>query len=136
MKTSVLAGVLLGLAVWLAACSGDDSEAKAEPRAALEIVVVTGREESARFELDCAPTSGNTPDPAAACAAIEENPEMLAPPEMTATCVGSEGVPPDVTIKGTANGKQLNFSVRSCDAPAARAESARLWLRAVGLGDS
>lgn len=58
---------------------------------------------------------------------------MVAPPEMTATCVGSEGIPPDVIVRGTVDGEKVDFSVRECDLPDRRTESALLWLQVLGL---
>jgi hypothetical protein len=58
---------------------------------------------------------------------------MLTPPELTATCAGSLGIPPDVRVGGTAAGQPVDLAVRECDEPEARAEAAGQWLEAAGL---
>jgi hypothetical protein len=125
-------GVLIAL---LVACGGDDGDDGGETGAVeLELVVVTGPEPPARFEVRCGPVGGTTPDPEATCTAPAEHPEMLAPPAMTASCVGNLGTPPEIRAVGTAGGRPVEVSVRECDEPEARAESARLWLDTAGLG--
>lgn len=51
--------------------------------------------------LTCEPSGGGAPEPADMCVALTEHPEMVALPEITATCLGSEGIPPDVSVRGT-----------------------------------
>jgi hypothetical protein len=127
------AALVLALTALLAACGGEEAAEPSE-RMELELVVQTGPEPPARFEVRCAPTGGTTPDPEATCAALAEHPEMLAPPALASTCPGSLGDPPQVRVVGTAGASKVDVSVRECDEPAARAESARLWLETAGLG--
>lgn len=47
---------------------------------------------------------------------------------MTSTCAGGAGIPPEVEVKGTVNTEAIDFSLTSCQAPAARAHAAREWL--------
>lgn len=126
---SIAPGVLALTLVVLAAGCGNDSR-----ETSLQISVVTGQDGPAQVALTCDPASGTLPDPAAACAAIAGHSEMISPRQMTATCVGTVGIPPEVSVRGTANGHAVDLSVRDCDLPLDRAESARLWLGAVGLG--
>src|SRR5919106_1931686 len=123
-KVLVMGLVLLPFA---AACGGADSE----PLTKLQISVRTGDLNEHHFVVSCKPADGNVPNPGATCAALDAHPEMSAPREMTGTCLGSVGIPPEVTVRGSVNGRAIDFSVRECDLPAARAKSARLWLQAV-----
>jgi hypothetical protein len=126
-----LVGVVIAL---LAACGGgdDDDGGEAGP-VDVELVVVTGPEAPARFEVRCSPAGGTTPDPEATCDAVAEHPEMLAPPPLESSCPGSLGNPPEVRIGGTAGGQPVEVAVRECDEPEARADAARLWLEVAGL---
>jgi len=85
------------------------------------------------FELQCDPAGGTVPDPEQVCATLKAHPEMTDPPELTGTCAGSDGIPPNVTVRGLARGRQIHFGVRGCDLPAPRGNAAELWLVAVGL---
>lgn len=105
------------------------ADTKAETR--LEISVLTGDKETRRFDLECGPAGGNAPDPAGACAMLRAHPEMLDVPEATSTCAGTAGIPAEVTVEGESRGRLISLSVRDCDAPDARAASARLWLGAL-----
>jgi hypothetical protein len=126
-----LLGVMLAL---LAACGGDDGGDGGEAGPVdVELVVVTGPGAPARFEVRCSPAGGTTPDPEATCAAIADNPEMLAPPALTSSCPGNLGNPPEVRVGGTAGGQPVEVAVRECDEPEPRAEAARLWLEAAGF---
>jgi hypothetical protein len=108
---------LLGaLAALLAACGGGGEAGEAVVPVEVELVVVTGVTSESRFEVRCGPTGGTTPDPEATCAAIAANPEMLAPPELTATCAGSLGIPPEARVGGTAGGRLVDLAVRECEA--------------------
>jgi hypothetical protein len=132
MARLALVAALLAL---LAACGGKNEDGAAPDAGPVdvELVVVTGVDTSERFEVRCDPAGGTTPDPEETCEAIAEHPEMLSVPELTATCAGSLGIPPEVRIGGTAAGKPVEVAVRECDEPAVRAEVARLWLEAAGL---
>jgi hypothetical protein len=126
-KKRLVAGLVL---LAFASACGDSNM---EPRIKLEIAVQTGDSKEHQFLVSCKPARGNTPNPDATCAKLDDHPEMSAPPEMTGTCLGSVGIPPEVTVRGSVNGQSINFSVRDCDQPAARAETARLWLETLGL---
>jgi hypothetical protein len=135
---SPLSAVLtvLVIASPVAACGGDRTEAEAAPETRLEISVLTGDRDTLQFDLECKPAGGSAPTPTMTCAMLEAHPEMLEVPEMTATCAGSEGIPPEVTVTGESQGRIVSFSVRGCDAPDARASSARLWLEALEVTTS
>ena len=80
------------------------------------------------FELHCDPAGGTVPSPEMACAMLAGEPVMLNPPAMTATCAGSFGIPPEITVTGAYRGKPVNVDVRGCDhPPATRGHSADLW---------
>jgi hypothetical protein len=115
------------------ACGGDAGGADAAPETHLEISVLTGDRDTLRFDLECEPVGGSAPNPTKACAMLPAHPEMLDVPEMTATCVGSEGIPPEITVTGESQWHSVSFAVRGCDAPDARASSARLWLEALDV---
>ena len=89
--------------------------------------------EIVRFELRCDPAGGTTPNPEAACDAIEKYREMTDPPEMTGTCAGSEGTPPAISIRGVVAGRRAAFGGRGCDQPPKRATAFRRWFMVLGL---
>jgi hypothetical protein len=126
-KKPLVAGLLL---LAFATACGDSNM---QPQTKLKISVQTGDLKEHQFVVVCKPARGNTPNPDATCAKLDDHPEMSAPPEMTGTCLGSVGIPPEVTVRGSVNGEAISFSVRECDQPAVRAETARLWLETLGL---
>ena len=94
----------------------------------VHVTINHGHSGLVRYTFSCPPARGDFPNLATACKEIASDNAMLHPPKMTATCAGSEGVPPEVSVKGSANGEQVDFSVRSCDLPASRARAALAWL--------
>jgi hypothetical protein len=98
----------------------------------VQVDVQLGREAQS-FTLRCDPPGGTVPNPAGACAELSANPAMLAPPPAYATCAGGEGIPPEVHVEGTVDGRRIEFAVRGCDAPAKRVEIVHRWLRVLGI---
>ena len=132
MRISRRAGVLAVAALVGAGCAGEDGETR--------LTIETERFDDerqeiveVRFDLRCDPAGGSVPRPREACDLVRSHPEMLDPPEMTGTCFGSYGLPPNVSVRGIADGEPVSVDVRDCDAPPARGEAAHLWLVAVGL---
>ncbi|SRR6266511_517671 len=123
------AGVIAAVGL-LAGCSSSH-QATNKLRASIHVTIDRGHRGSVQYALLCPSAKGDFPDAATACKKLTSNDAMLHPPKMTATCAGSEGVPPSVTVKGRANGEPVVFSVRSCDAPSDRAQAARDWLALV-----
>src|SRR6266567_4651775 len=98
------------IACALASCGG---KANPNPLRA-ELAVSVQREQGISvYTLSCPSARGSFPDPSSACKAMNSANGMLGPPKMTATCAGSEGVPPQITVKGRADGKRVDYSVRS-----------------------
>jgi hypothetical protein len=85
------------------------------------------------FRLTCNPTGGDIPDARRVCATLGSHPVMVFPPQASATCAGSVGIPPAFDITGTFRGEAVNVtSLRSCDAPVRRSRAAELWERLFG----
>jgi hypothetical protein len=85
------------------------------------------------FRLTCNPPGGDVPDAKRVCVTLTNHPVMVFPPQATATCAGSAGIPPAFDITGTFRGETVNVaSLRSCDAPASRSRAAELWERLLG----
>lgn len=119
----------------------------------LSITVTRAPQGTDRFDIECRPptetVSGasvpsdvnepvDTPPPDSGrspwvCRMLRSNPVMLDPPPIASTCAGSYGIPPEITVRGTYQGRRIDFSVRPCDTPGGRRRSAILWLRALGL---
>jgi hypothetical protein len=127
---ALLAATVVGL---VGAACGEEAGADDAPETSLGISVNLGHSGTVAFELECGPVGGSAPDPGAACAMLEAHPEMLAVPEMTGTCAGSEGISPEVTVAGESGGERVSLSVRECDEPEERASSACLWMQALDL---
>ena len=132
VRSSRSACVLAVSVLFGAGCAGEDG--------ATRLTIETERFDEerqdvveVRFDLRCDPPGGSVPRPQEACDLVRSNPEMLDPPEMTATCFGSHGIPPNVSVRGVAEGTPVSVDVRDCDAPPARGDAAHLWLVAVGL---
>jgi Subtilisin inhibitor-like len=109
------AALALAVGLLLAGCGGDGddpgtTEGDAAAETSLQIVVtgVSGVGGGGRsLTLFCDPPSGAHPDPEAACEALEENPEALAPvPEGTA-CTEIHGGPERAEVTGTLRGDSV-----------------------------
>jgi len=127
----VVLGVALGFLALLPSCGGREEPTRLQLET--ERLDGEGRLHLISFELRCDPAEGTLPDPEKACAAIAAHPEMLRPPTLTGTCAGDAGLPPNVSVRGSADGDQIDFSVRGCDAPEPRGRVAVLWRRLMGL---
>lgn len=124
MKGLTGAALLLPVALTAAGCAGSRS-------ADVQVTIDHGSRGSVRYTLSCPSGKGDFPNAATACKKIASSGAMLHPPKMTATCAGSEGIPPEIRVKGTADHEQVGFALRSCDEPSARAQAARDWLALV-----
>jgi len=120
--SGLISAVLLFAAV--AGCGGKTRHSS------IDVVVTIQRGSGAptHYELSCPSAKGNFPNAQAACVKLASTKAMLQPPTLTATCAGSEGVPAEVSVKGSVESKPVDFSVRACDEPSARAQAARKWL--------
>lgn len=98
----------------------------------LKITVSKAPATRLQFSVTCTPPGGSVPDATRLCRTLRAHPSMLFPPPVTATCAGSYGVPPDVEVSGRFEGRRIDISIRSCEAPAARGQAATLWLQALG----
>ena len=91
-------------AVLVAGCGGEEDEAAAEPETSLE-VSVTGGGEHERWTLTCEPAGGTHPDPEAACAALAEQKEALAPTPTDVACTEIYGGPQVAEVSGRIDGE-------------------------------
>jgi hypothetical protein len=91
-------------AVLAAGCGGEEDEATAEPETSLEIAV-TGGGEHERWTLTCEPAGGTHPDPEAACDALAEQQEALAPTPMDVACTEIYGGPQVAEVSGRIDGE-------------------------------
>ncbi len=78
------------------------------------------------FEVRCDPPGGTAPNPAAVCAALDAHPAMVRPPDVTSSCAGSVGIPPEIAVHGVADGEPVDVVFR-CHGPEERAEAEELW---------
>lgn len=117
----------------LAACGGGSGEpTHLEIELMLPYAAADGGMQ--KLELTCDPPGGTVPDPAGLCSKLAADDAMLSPPALTGTCAGAPGIPPDVGIHGTFQGRSVRiYSLRSCDGPAERALVAERWYRALGV---
>src|SRR5262245_26979900 len=98
-KAPLIASALTGVAVIAVGALGCGSDERPPAdRTTLSITAVwpTGRTE---LRLTCDPAGGGVPEASRVCETLANHPVMLFPPALTASCAGSEGVPPafDVT---------------------------------------
>ena len=68
------------------------------------------------FHLQCDPSGGDFPDSAAACAALDSNPELLTDPEPF-TCAGGTSSWWDVTVTGHIDEESLHRGFSTCWTP-------------------
>lgn len=83
-----------------------------------------------RFELRCDPPGGTVPDPEAVCSALRDDPRLFKPPPLDSRCAGGVGIPPGISIRGTANGKPVDLHFR-CDGPEERTRVQEFWYSTV-----
>lgn len=115
MSSRLLAvGVVLlvgaGLALALAVSSGG------EPRTELTLTATNSSVGRAVFRLRCVPPDGDVPDPAAACAALARNPQLVTNPKPF-TCFGGTFSWWDLTIEGRLDGETLAVETSTCWTP-------------------
>jgi hypothetical protein len=113
------------LATLIAGCGGHAATAK------LTITVTKPPASRLRYALTCAPAGGSVSNPQALCRTLRLHPNMLFPPRLTGSCLGSYGIPPQVGVTGRYRGRRVAFTARSCDEPASRGQAAALWLHAL-----
>ena len=68
------------------------------------------------FHLDCEPPGGDLPDPARACAALSEAPNLVTSPKPF-VCAGGTFSWWDITISGRLNGKAIDRAFSTCWTP-------------------
>ena len=83
-----------------------------EPAPATELVITTsdgGNNSQGSHRLTCDPEGGDHPDPAAACAALEEagGAEALAAPRKDERCTMQFGGPETASVTGVVDGEQV-----------------------------
>lgn len=140
MKLVTGSAALVAVALALSACGGSHRVVyTAGPnlvhpggrRVDVQVTINRGHRGLVRYTLSCPSGKGDFPNGATACRKVASSGAMLHPPKMTATCAGSEGIPPEIKVKGTADHEQVGFVIRSCDEPSTRAQAARDWLALV-----
>jgi hypothetical protein len=115
VRSSVLSlSVLLCLAVaaLVAGCGGGGSS----PATDLTMVAVNSSVGRAVFHVDCAPTGGDLPSPARACAALAAAPQLVTKPKPF-RCFGGTTSWWDVTITGRLNGTPIHRAFSTCWTP-------------------
>jgi hypothetical protein len=101
----------LVLALPLAACGGS------KPRAtALTILAVNSSVGRSVFHLACGPARGDVPDPARACAALADTPQLITQPTRF-VCAGGTFSWWDVTVTGTFESKPIRRFFSTCWTP-------------------
>jgi hypothetical protein len=83
------------------------------PRTQLTMLAINTSVGRALFRLDCSPAGGDLANPAAACAALAKQPELVTRPEPFA-CAGGPFSWWDVTIAGRLNGKAMRRAFSTC----------------------
>lgn len=113
---------LLVLLLALSACSGGKNETNA-------LVVTVGNSRGhATFKIKCDPPSGNAPDPADLCRAIQEYEDpMLTEKYPVPLCGGLD--PIDIRVSGRWDGKAIDARVDACSGNNA---GEVLWLTHLG----
>jgi hypothetical protein len=107
-KALVTALCVLGVA--LAAGCG---HATSESRTQLTVVALNEWVGRAVFHLDCEPVGGDVPHPAAACAAIGRDPQLVTRPKPF-ECWASDW---SVTVRGRLDGRAIRRSFTTCWTP-------------------
>jgi hypothetical protein len=113
-------GSLVALALVVAGCGTEsgggagegETEPGASPATSLEILVWAegeGQGEPRRYTLSCDPPSGDHPDPAAACAALERlGAKAFAPVPPDVLCTQIYGGPGEAQVRGTVAGEEVD----------------------------
>jgi hypothetical protein len=104
--SAVLCLVVVALA---AGCGGGGSSSATD----LTMVALNSNVGRAVFHIDCAPTGGDLPDPAAACAALAAAPKLVTKPKPF-VCLGGTTSWWDVTITGRLNGTPVHRAFSTC----------------------
>jgi hypothetical protein len=100
----------------LALTAGCGSSHAAQRPTRLTLTAYSGASGVAVFHLDCAPTGGDVVDPAAACAALHEDPKLVTFPRPF-TCLSTSW---SVTISGRLAGAPVHERFSTCWTPQSR----------------
>jgi hypothetical protein len=87
--------------------------AHAKPGTQLTITGLNSSVGRAVFHLECAPTGGDLPNPARACAAVARTPQLVTRPRRF-VCAGGTFSWWDVTISGRLNGNPIARTFSTC----------------------
>jgi hypothetical protein len=109
--TKALAAALCLLGVVFAAGCG---QAQPASRTQLTVVALNGWVGRAVFHLLCRPAGGDVPSPAAACAAVARQPQLITRPKPF-VCWGSSWW--DITVSGRLDGQPIRRSFSTCWTP-------------------
>ena len=96
----------------LAGCGGGRSSSATD----LTMSAINSNVGRAVFHIDCAPTGGDLPNPARACAALSTTPQLVTKPKPF-RCVGGTTSWWDVTISGRLNGTPIHRAFSTCWTP-------------------
>jgi hypothetical protein len=81
--------------------------------------------ENKQFTLRCDPVGGDMPNREALCRLLAAHRNlMLFRSDQLSTCLGGLGIPPTISLSGTAAGEKVNAQVRLCDMPGGAAGNA------------
>lgn len=116
----VVASVSLLVLIVVTGCTlgGGASGARedAGPETRLTILAVNPDVGRAVFKLSCGPAGGDLPDPAQACRALEESPELVMHP-VPFTCAGGTFSWWELTVSGRLGGKAVHSTTATCWTP-------------------
>jgi hypothetical protein len=111
VMTKALATALCLPGIMLVAGCG---HAQPASRTQLTVVALNGWVGRAVFHLSCQPAGGDVPSPAAACAALARQPQLITRPKPF-VCWGSSWW--DITVRGRLNGRPIQRSFSTCWTP-------------------
>lgn len=117
-----MAALAFALSALAAGCGADDDAGAPPPSASgteLEMTIWAegeGTGEARRYTLSCDPPTGDHPDPAAACAALEElGARAFDPVPGNAVCTQQYGGPMEATVAGRVGGDPVDAKLRYSD---------------------
>ncbi|HEY5478649.1 MAG TPA: hypothetical protein VIJ84_03445 [Gaiellaceae bacterium] len=111
MKRTLILVALAGAALLVAILAGCDGRSPGPT--SLKLVADGGWGSKAVFHLRCDPAGGDIAHPSRACAALKENPDVLAHPKPFLCYMGSW----DIVITGRFDGHAVNVKTNTCWTP-------------------
>jgi hypothetical protein len=100
-------------ALTLSATASHAGDGQSTPYTSLTVVALNASVGRAVFHLTCAPPGGDMPDPAHACAALDQEPELITNPEPF-VCRGGPSSWWVVRVSGSLNGEAIRRTFATC----------------------